>query len=134
MKRFELNNGESSEYFTDNDTGRSFWFGEHEDFCEVCELLNDLNELHMDSSDVSSENIEPDVVLEDFEVDLDFINKNSIYKVVDESLGKLERDKERLKSLINGGHEGDFSVDVGLAIIEAKYDCLSHMRSKIEEL
>ena len=40
--RFELNNGEMSEYFTDHETGNTYWFGEHEDFCTVCELLNDL--------------------------------------------------------------------------------------------
>lgn len=127
--RFELNNGEESEYFTDNETGITYWFGEHEDFCTVCELLNELE---------SKDGVivpEPELKV-GFEEEVDgLVDKEEVMKVIDGFLSKYQRNKERLEVLKgNGNHTEDFSVDVGLAIVNAKYDGLLLVRDKISEL
>ena len=123
--RFELNNGEMSEYFTDHETGNTYWFGEHEDFCTVCELLNDL-------TSTDKVKFEPDCAEPEQEENSPKIFREGVFRIIDDALRKYAKEKEQISSLKHD--KDDFSVDVGLAIIQAKYDSLLFIRDKISEL
>lgn len=117
MCRFVLNNGEESEYFTDKNTGITYWFNEHEDFCYVVDLLNE-------AYDTRNMNTESDSSV-----------KEDLLKLIDSDLSKYGKHKEEIEQLLDGGHlYDDVSMLTGLAIMSAKYDCLSSLKDKILDL
>ena len=102
--RFRLNNGEESEYFEDTNTGRSYWFGEHEDFCELCELLNDLSE---------------ETVKEEAPIS----NGNDLINQMQSMLSDYENDISKIQKSVDSG-KANVAVLTAYAVLCAKCDVL----------
>lgn len=76
-KRFVLDNGEESEYFVDlldkydDGSPKSYWFLEHEDFCEVVDLLNELydegKKFFIQNQKLMAQNLEMNKKLKEYE-------------------------------------------------------------------